>query len=821
MYISNNWINDYVNTSVLSPEKLVLKMTLATAEVEDSKKIGGRWFNQVKSALVEEVKPHPDADHLRLAVVFDGANRFEVVCGAPNLELNQMVLFAPVGTALPGGNLKKTAIRGVESCGMICAEDELGIGTDHTGIIVLPSSTPAGVTLEELIGGPDTIIEIDNKSLTHRPDLWGHRGLAREVAAFLGQPLRLPQPNPEEPKVKKLDPLRIEIECPDLCPRYSAIVVDKLEVRPSPPWMQQRLRSVGLRPINNLVDVTNYILMEYGQPMHAFDRRMIEGDLILVRRADSDEHFVTLDGNPHVLKNTSVVIADRRKAVALGGVMGGRNSEVLDDTACVVLESANFNATCIRRTANRHNLRTDSAVRFEKGQDPCNTVPALWRALELLRLTCPEARLTSQLLDVWPNPPETVEIRTEFARIRKYLGAEISDRKITDILESLGFMLTVKSKGAVVVRVPSWRSTGDVSIEADLVEEIGRMYGYDNIVPEAPTSISQPPVVNQERLFERKSKTIWSLELGYSEVGNYSFSGKKLNDMALLGGLQSVKLKNPVSSEYDRMRTSLVPHILRNVSENLRYYEHFKLYEIGRSYHPEITTDDGLAAERRWLVAAQAGDWAHWLRRKSDDLVEHLAVDKNEAKALGPFLAAKTDVQNYLTRIANFDVAWRRLPEPPPFAHPGRQIQALLGGKGVAFVCEVHPKVLENFEIDCPVELIVIELDTLFARTSKAKIFKPLRRYPVHEFELTVDIGRDRDSAKVEEIIQRSLGARFVSCKLMYLYAGEKIDPGKKAVTYTIAIGAEDHTLSPKEISKLRDKLLDGLKNSGMIVRGA
>ena len=337
--------------------------------------------------------------------------------------------------------------------------------------------------------------------------------------------------------------------------------------------------------------------------MHAFDRRMIEGDLILVRRADSDEHFVTLDGNPHTLKNTSVVIADRRKAVALGGVMGGRNSEVLGDTSCVVLESANFDAACIRRTANRHNLRTDSAVRFEKGQDPCNTVPTLWRALELLRLTCPEARLVSDLIDAWPNPPKTVEIQTDYAVIRKRLGVDISNRKITDILESLGFELSFKGKDKATVRVPSWRSTGDIGIEADLVEEIGRMYGYDNITPVAPTAISQPPVANQERLFERKTKTIWSLELGYSEVANYSFSGKKLNEMAGLGGLQSVKLENPVSVEYDRMRTSLIPHILRNVQENLRYYEQFKLYEIGRSYHPEITTDDGLAAERRWLVA--------------------------------------------------------------------------------------------------------------------------------------------------------------------------------------------------------------------------
>ncbi|RJO73032.1 MAG: phenylalanine--tRNA ligase subunit beta, partial [Myxococcales bacterium] len=604
MKLSVNWISEFVQLPRLEAAEVMNRVTVRTAELEEVAVIG-EHFAHVVTARVAAVRPHPDAAKLKLVRVADGLGEMEVVCGAPNVAVGQVVALAKAGTTLPSGRLEATTIRGVRSEGMICAEDELGLSADHEGVLVFPEGTPVGLTLDKLFGPSDIVLDIDNKSLTHRPDLWGHVGFAREFSALYGRSFTYRPAEAAPPKPANPDALRIDDRVPDLCPRYSALVVRNVAAKPSPAWMQQRLRSVGLRPINNIVDATNYVMLELGQPMHAFDRRQIAGDAIVIRRAEPGERFVTLDDREHVLESSDIMIADGERAVALGGVMGGKNSEIVADTTCVILESANFAAAAIRRTANRLALRTDSAMRFEKSQDPANTVPGLWRMLELLRLTCPEAEPASTLLDVWPAPPARPEILISFDFIAHRLGERLPEEQIVDTLKALQFEVKRLDEDHLIVHAPSWRAH-DVTMKADVVEEIGRIYGYDNITPTAPFVRSDPPEPNWQRRFEWKARDILALRLGFAEVVNYSFTSAQEMAKCGLDPEPCLRLRNPLSQDADRLRTSLMPHVAANVALNQKHAEAFRLFEIGRTTHKKDRRDSDLAGEVRRIAGAVA-----------------------------------------------------------------------------------------------------------------------------------------------------------------------------------------------------------------------
>lgn len=797
MKLSLNWIKDYVALDTLDPSDVMTRVTTSTAEVEGVECIN-RHFAQVITARVLELRPHPNADKLKLVRVNDGLGEIEVVCGAPNVAKGQIVALARAGALLPKGKLEASSIRGIRSEGMLCAEDELGLSDDHAGLLLFPSETPIGLTLDKLYGGEDIVFEVENKSLTHRPDLWGHFGFAREFSAIYGKALRgdLFRYERQAP-VAPLDPLRIENLAPELCPRYTALVVRKVAVAPSPIWMQQRLRAVGLRPINNLVDVTNYVMLELAQPMHAFDRRQIAGDLIRVRRAENGEPFTTLDKQEHTLTPENLVIADASRPVALGGVMGGLDSEIVPDTTCIVLESANFHPACIRRTATRFALRTESAQRFEKSQDPAVTATAIWRAVELLRLTCPELEIAGELLDSWPNPPKPVEIEIDFDYINEHLGERLPEERIVEILRSLHFGVKVLGGKALLIAVPSYRATKDVGIKADIVEEIGRIFGYDNIQPTPPKVFSDPPEHNLLRELEWRLKDILVQRLAFCETYNPSFLDGPALERCGLTSEGTLKLRNPLSVEADRMRTTLVPHIVADVAKNRRNFESIRLFELGKAIYKADPASRELPTETPRLCGA-------------------IAKQGDEA----PFFAAKGAVGELLDVLGYPKWRLERPALVPGWAHPGRVAEVFVGERSLGLIGELHPRVADAHELTLRVALFDLNVLSLFELPPPERSFTPLRRFPVNAIELTVVMDKRQSVAAVEACIKAAGGAFLLSYSYLYGYEGERLAADKKAVTYSVVFGLPDRTLSGDEVAELHKSTTAALRLAGFPLRG-
>ncbi len=795
MNISLNWIKDFVDLGLLSAEDVRDRITISTAEVEGVESVGAH-FTQIVTARVVEVNPHPNADKLKLVRVADGLGEMEVVCGAPNVAVGQVIALAKAGADLPSGRLQASTIRGVRSEGMICAEDELGLSDNHDGVLVLPEGTQVGLTLDKILGAPDIVLEVDNKSLTHRPDLWGHVGFAREFSAVYKRPFNWSVDQSMLKAASNPDPLRIDNRVPELCPRYSALVVRNVFVAPSPEWLQQRLRAVGLRPINNLVDVTNYVMLELGQPMHAFDRRQIAGDCIVIRQAEAGERFTTLDEQEHELIADDIIIADSERAVALGGVMGGLNSEIVPDTTCVVLESANFQPTHIRRTANRLGLRTDSAMRFEKGQDPAITRASIARAVELIRLTCPEAEVGSEFLDSWSAPPEPVLIEIDFEHIHERLGERLPEEKIIDILERLHFTVERVGVSGLRMRVPSYRATRDVSIKADIVEEIGRIFGYDNITPIPPKVLSDPPRHNELRRFEWDVRDIMAARLGFDEVSNYSFVAKKSVENCGLDPEPLLRLQNPLSHDLDRLRGSLVPHMVENVVTNQKRLEVFRFFELGKVTHKSDRASRDLAEQNLRLAG--------------------VVVEASET----PYYTVKGAVESLASQLDLDGLAWIPDTDAPPWLHPGRAVRlespdGLLGWFG-----ELHPRVADAFEVRGRVGIFDFDADRLFGASKKEMHFKHLRRFPVNPIEITAVCDTRTPVGEVARLIEEVGGEFLVESRFLYLYEGEHLDAGKKAVTYHVVFGADDRTLGREEVAGLHERLAVRLREAGMPLRG-
>ncbi|MFA4941992.1 MAG: phenylalanine--tRNA ligase subunit beta, partial [Patescibacteria group bacterium] len=482
MYISLKWLKDFVNIPAsITPEELGLKLTLHTVEIDGVEKQSEK-FNNVVVGKILELKKHPQADRLQLVKVDIGKEKLDIVCGAHNIKEGDFVPVALVGAILPNGlEIKEAEIRGVKSHGMLCAEDELGLGQDHSGILILTKGK-LGQNLAENLKLDDTVFEVDNKSITNRPDLWGHFGLARDIAAFLDIKLIEPKINLE--KITKLEKkgevikLKAEVKDAKLCPRYMAIAMKGIKIADSPQWMKERLSAVGMRPINNIVDITNYVMLELGQPLHAFDANLVKE--IVVRRAEDKEMMETLDGQKRELNKEMLVIADDEKAIAIAGVMGGATSEISDKTDSIIIEAANFEPTQIRKTSQKLGLRTESSMRFEKSLDPNLCEQAIARVVELVKEICPGAVVASKLVDIKSFKINSDPIVLDISWLNKTIGEEIGEKTIIKTLNNLGFKTTQK-KNEITVNVPTWRATKDISIREDLMEEIVRIYGYNNL----------------------------------------------------------------------------------------------------------------------------------------------------------------------------------------------------------------------------------------------------------------------------------------------------------------------------------------------------
>lgn len=776
MKFSNNWLRELVDGLDLAPAELMRLITMKSAECEGVAE-HAPWLARVVAARVESVTPIEGSHNVEAVV--DAGPKFgkrTVVCGAPNCKPGMVTAYVPSGTKLEKLEIRKATIGGVESDGMLASGEELGVSRDHTGIVVVeakPGESIPGLT-------PDHAIEVDNKSLTHRPDLWGHHGLAREVAAFTGKKLREPADPDLLPKEANAE-WEAVIEDHDLAPRYSALVFENVTVGPSPLWLQARLQAIDLNPINNIVDVTNYIMAEMAQPMHAFDADRLVGKTIYVRPAKPGEICQALNGEFYALSSSNLVIADEGGAVAIAGVIGGNESAITEKTTRIVLESANFNAACIRKTSSALRLRTDASMRFEKAQDPVNTVRALARAVELLKLVSPGVRLSGGLVDNYRplEPPRPIKLPHEW--LEKKLGRRIEPAKVQAILEGLQFAVTQKDE-TYLVTVPSWRATKDITIKDDLVEEIGRMIGYDSIPPQAPMQPAKRPWVNEERHFHHDLRQMVAAQ-GFTETYSYSFISE---EMARLFGLEPdahLRVKNPISSEQSLMRMSLLPGMHRNIVENMKRFETFRLFEIGKEIHKQA---GGLPNEVPHLLAA--------LYSKDDG-----KAALYELKRLAGCLMPGCEVR----------------PAPAKgYEHPARSAFVACCGEILGRLFELHPSLVETGRA----AVLDLDVGTLFAMGKPAVKYKPLTRYPSSAFDLSVVTGVRTLVADVGQVLSSAVKADSV--EYLYTYRGQPLPDDRQSVTFRVTVSAEDHTLSNEEVTALRNTLIEALHKAGFGLRG-
>jgi phenylalanyl-tRNA synthetase beta chain len=811
MRVSLKWLREYVDFD-LSPEELAHRLTMAGLEIAAIHRTGG--WEGVTVGHVAELTQHPNADRLRLATVDVGeGQQLTVVCGAPNVAIGQKIALARVGARLTDPEtgkteaLKAARIRGVVSEGMVCSERELGLSNNHSGIMVLPDDAPVGTPLDDYLG--DVVLDVE--ITPNRPDWLSMIGVAWEVAAVTGGTVRMPDVSyPENGPPIAADKVAKVLD-PDLAPRYTASVVSNLDIGQSPGWMQLRLQAAGLRPISNVVDITNYVMLEYGQPLHAFDRDGLNGRRVIVRRARPEEELTTLDGRTHKLTHDDLVIADEHGAVGLAGVMGGESSEVSPSTTDVLLESASFAYASVRRTVQRHRIEvggkrgTEASQRFEKGL-PIGLAPeALKRATKLLVELCGGAAAKG-IVDVWadPQPPKTVTLTSR--KLAQVLGVDPGQETVARTLQSLGFAVAVQGAAGggymVEATAPFWR--GDIAIPEDLVEEVARIIGYDAVPTTMPDG--EVPFVTPDPLREFKETARDVLAgLGMQEAINYPLVSKALLDLTASDGAPSepVRVWNRMSPDQECLRTTLRGGLLRTFSHNEKVVrrDSLRFFEVGRIYLPrpkdqpnEMETVagvlGGLREERTWMGEGQPMD----------------------------FFDAKGVVEALLGRL-NVPAVFE--PDEDRILTPGRTARIITGGETIGALGEVRPSVLQALDIRAQrVMLFEIDLETaLRHKVERTRSWRPVSRYPGVVRELALVVDESMPAGRAERIV-REFPAISQSA-LVDVYRGPQVPPGKKSLAFHIVWQSPTRTLTDQEVEVAQAQLLEALeRETGARLRG-
>jgi phenylalanyl-tRNA synthetase beta chain len=805
MFISLDWLKDYVKIpNSLKAQDLGEKLTLHTVEIDDVIMEAEKYKNIVVGKI-QEVKPHPNADKLQLAVVDIKTEVLEIVCGAPNIKGGQMVPVALVGAILPNGlEIKEAEIRGVKSIGMLCAEDELGLGEDHAGILLLNEKAKLGQPFGEYLGLKDIIYEVDNKSITNRPDLWGHFGLAREIAAFLDTKLdeKIINKTKEEIYVDKEEyQLNIKVEDKKLCPRYAAAIMEGIVIKESPEWLQKRLVSVGVRPINNIVDITNYVMLELGQPMHAFDAYDLNPDFdntkeikIGVRTAKKKEKIKTLDSLERELDESMLVITDQNKAVAVAGVMGGENSEINDKTEKIVLEAANFDFVSIRKTSTALGLRTEASKRFEKSLDPELCQLALARAIILTKEVCPNAKVAGKVADVnnYELKKEAIELDLDW--LERFLGYRSDRENIVSVLNRLGFLTEKKTENILNVFVPSWRATKDISIREDLAEEIARIHGYNNIVPLMPKVDMKAPEINRLKKFENKIKEILS-SAGLNEVYNYSFVDEAQLVKMGINTEKHICLLNPIAKDKNLLRQSLITNMVSNIVVNQARYSEIGVYEIGNVFLPiegkyprALNSKEFLPNQERRLAILCAG--------------EADADVMNKTKGWFELLAQKLKL----------DIKYEPQENTPNWVETGQSAQVIAGSQVIGVINKAGQSVCKKCGVKKHFAILEINLEDLFRQKAEQGDyqFKEFTKYPTLIRDLAFVISEKVLYNDIKEEIL-NFHEYIKSVELFDVYRGEKLGPGKKSLAFHVNYLAEK-TLTGEEIDGIQDGLLKKLE---------
>jgi len=789
MKVPLSWLRDYVDIE-MDPHELAHRLTLAGVEAEAVEVIGEGWDNVIVG-LVKAVGPHPDADRLSLATVETGDGELTVVCGAPNVAAGQKIAFAQVGARLidvhtgEPAKVKAAKIRGVESRGMVCSERELGLSNEHEGILVLAEDAPLGAPLSSYLGD----VVIDFAITPNRPDCLSVLGIAREAGALTGKPVREPDAGYAE-EADSIDSLTsVEVLDPDLCPRYIAAVIKSVKVGPSPRWLQDRLNAAGMRPINNVVDITNFVMLEYGQPLHAFDYDRLTEGRIVVRRAHKGETITTIDGQVRKLLPDTLVIADAARPVAMAGVMGGADSEVSETTVNILLESAAFDGVSIRQTSRHFALRSEASTRFDKGLSRELPLPAARRATQLL-VEIGGGTAAKGMVDVFPGKQSLPTLRLTTARTEQVLGVGVSTDEMISVLDPLGFKSTAEREGALNVTAPYWRV--DIAIEEDLIEEIVRIKGYD-WVPMAG-GVGDLPSFEPGPMLELKETARDILAAaGMNEAVNYSLTAGSDASAVLTEGVSPLRIAYPMSAELEALRVSLRGGLLRTLSANQRVQdEGVRLFEAGRTYIPR---DGDLPDEREMLAGLLSGPRgaASWQPVDGD---------------LG-FFDAKGVVEALTERLG---VDARYEPCQDAFFHPGRAATIVVGETSVGIVGELHPSVGRTFDLlRRPVAYFEIDLRTLLSTLpERAREYRPVSRHPGVVRDLGIVLDRAVPSQRVVEIIEATPLVSEVT--LFDVYEGENVPSGTKSLAYRIVYQSPGRTLTGEEAEKTQQKLLQRLQ---------
>ena len=803
MQTSISWIKKYVPDLTATDQEYVDAMTLSGTKAEGYVRLDAD-LDKIVVGQIEKIDPHPDANKLVVCQVNVGTETVQIVTGAPNVEVGQKVPVVLDGGRVAGNHdgkmtaggikIKKGKLRGVESCGMMCSIEELGSDrymhpeAPEYGIYVFGDDAEVGADAIELLGLHDTVVEYEVTS--NRVDCYSVIGIAREAAATFNKPFYAPEVKETGNDEKAEDYVKVTVENTELCPRYCARVVKNVKIGPSPKWMQECLVSVGIRPINNLVDITNYVMEEYGQPMHAYDLATIKGHHIIVKCAQDSDEFVTLDGQTRKLDHDVLMINDEEGPVGIAGIMGGQNSMITDQVQTVLFEAACFDGTNIRLSSKRVGMRTDASGKFEKGLDPENARAAIDRACQLME-ELGAGEVVGGCVDVYPNPVVERKVAFEPEKINALLGTDLTAEQMLEYLNRVELKLDPETN---MIVVPTFRQ--DIFRTADIAEEVARFFGYDNIPTTLPKATTAGGVSFGERI-EQIARDVAEMD-GFSQGYCYSFESPKVFDKLLYAPdapeRQAIQILNPLGEDFSIMRTVSVNGLLVSLGNNYNHRnKSVKLYELGNVYLPKSLPLTELPDERKQLTLCMydAGD----------------------------FFTMKGTIENFMERVGMKKKAVYDPKAGIPYLHPGRQAKIIYDGVEIGFLGELHPQAAKNYEIGTRAYVAVLDMPSIVPMCSFDYKYKGVAKFPAVSRDLSMVVPKEIMVGDIEKMIETRGGKLLESLQLFDVYEGNQIDRGFKSVAYSVTFRAPDRTLSEEDITGVMKKILHGLESMGIVLR--
>ena len=805
MNTSLSWIKAYVPDLDVTAQEYTDAMTLSGTKVEGYEKLDAD-LDKIVIGQIEKIEKHPDADKLIICQVNVGTETVQIVTGAPNVKEGDKVPVVLDGGRVAGGHepgqrvaggikIKKGKLRGVESCGMMCSIEELGSDRNmypeapEYGIYIFGDDAVVGESAIKALGLDDVVFEYEITS--NRVDCFSVVGIAREAAATFGKEFHPPVVTPTGNDEDVNDYIKVRVENTDLCPRYCARVVKNIKIGPSPKWMQRRLASVGIRPINNLVDITNYVMEEYGQPMHAYDLDTIAGHQIVVRNAEKGEKFVTLDGQEREMDDSVLMICDGEKAVGIAGIMGGENSMITDHVQTMLFEAACFDGTNIRKSSKKVGLRTDASGKFEKGLDPNNAQAAIDRACQLVE-EMGAGEVVGGLVDVYGKKKEPVRVPFDADAINALLGTDIPEADMLGYFEKIGLEYDADAKEVIA---PTFRH--DLFRLADLAEEVARFYGYDNIPTTLPSGEATTGKLSFKNRVEDVAKDIAEF-CGFSQGMTYSFESPKVFDKLLLDEddvlRQAIPIMNPLGEDYSIMRTISLNGMLTSLATNYnRRNKNVRLYEMGNIYLPKSLPLTELPDERMQFTLGMYGE--------------------------GDFFSMKGIVEEFFEKVGLHKKETYDPNAGKNFLHPGRQANIIYEGRVVGYLGEVHPQVADNYGIGERAYVAVIDMPEIVELATFDRKYEGIAKYPAVSRDISMVVPKEILVGQIEEVIEKKGGAYLESYKLFDLYEGAQIKPGFKSVAYSITFRAKDRTLEEADVSAAMKKILKALEEMGIELR--